>query len=59
MKTIKNILSNFNRYTFLMKQLILRDFKVKLQKKYFRNSLELTLSCSYDVSNGYGVFTNV
>lgn len=45
MKTIKNILSNFNRYTFLMKQLILRDFKVK----YKRSILGIVWSLLYPV----------
>lgn len=32
MKSIKNIFSNFKRYSFLMKQLISRDFKVKYKR---------------------------
>ena len=32
MKAIKNIFANFKRYSFLMKQLISRDFKVKYKR---------------------------
>lgn len=32
MKALKNILNNFKRYSFLMKQLIIRDFKVKYKR---------------------------
>ena len=32
MTTIKNIFANFKRYSFLMKQLISRDFKVKYKR---------------------------
>ncbi|MDD3340960.1 MAG: ABC transporter permease [Bacilli bacterium] len=32
MKTIKNIWNNFKRYSFLMYQLIMRDFKVKYKR---------------------------
>ena len=32
MTAIKNILQNFKRYSFLMKQLIIRDFKVKYKR---------------------------
>ena len=32
MITIKNILGNFKKYSFLMKQLIIRDFKVKYKR---------------------------
>ena len=32
MTIIKNILGNFKRYSFLMKQLIIRDFKVKYKR---------------------------
>ena len=45
MKVIKNTLANFNRYTFLMKQLILRDFKVK----YKRSVLGIVWSLLYPV----------
>lgn len=45
MKIIKNILANFNRYSFLMKQLILRDFKVK----YKRSVLGIVWSLLYPV----------
>lgn len=45
MKVIKNILANFNRYSFLMKQLILRDFKVK----YKRSVLGIVWSLLYPV----------
>lgn len=45
MKVVKNILANFNRYSFLMKQLILRDFKVK----YKRSVLGIVWSLLYPV----------
>ena len=45
MKAIKNTLANFNKYTFLMKQLILRDFKVK----YKRSVLGIVWSLLYPV----------
>lgn len=45
MKTIKNIIANFNRYSFLMKQLIIRDFKVK----YKRSVLGIVWSLLYPV----------
>jgi len=45
MKSIKNILLNFNRYSFLIKQLILRDFKVK----YKRSVLGIVWSILYPV----------
>lgn len=32
MKAIKNIWNNFKRYSFLMYQLIMRDFKVKYKR---------------------------
>lgn len=32
MKTLKNILNNFKKYSFLMNQLIMRDFKVKYKR---------------------------
>ena len=32
MKTIKNVFINFKKYSFLMKQLIIRDFKVKYKR---------------------------
>lgn len=32
MQTLKNIFGNFKRYSFLMKQLIIRDFKVKYKR---------------------------
>ena len=34
MKTLKNIISNAKRYSFLMKQLIMRDFKVKYKRSF-------------------------
>ena len=34
MKALKNIFSNMKRYSFLMKQLILRDFKVKYKRSF-------------------------
>jgi ABC-2 type transport system permease protein len=45
MKSIKNIILNFNRYSFLMKQLIIRDFKVK----YKRSVLGVVWSLLYPV----------
>lgn len=45
MKTIKNILSNFKRYSFLMQQLVSRDFKVK----YKRSILGILWSLLYPV----------
>ena len=45
MQAIKNTLSNFKRYSFLMKQLILRDFKVK----YKRSVLGVVWSILYPV----------
>ncbi|MBO5375901.1 MAG: ABC transporter permease [Bacilli bacterium] len=45
MKVIKNIIANFNRYGFLMKQLIMRDFKVK----YKRSVLGIVWSLLYPV----------
>lgn len=45
MKVIKNIISNFKRYSFLMKELILRDFKVK----YKRSVLGIVWSLLYPV----------
>lgn len=32
MKTIKNVFINFKKYSFLMRQLILRDFKIKYKR---------------------------
>ena len=34
MNTLKNIFANMKRYSFLMKQLILRDFKVKYKRSF-------------------------
>ena len=34
MKTFKNIFANMKRYSFLMKQLIIRDFKVKYKRSF-------------------------
>lgn len=34
MKTLKNIIANAKRYSFLMKQLIMRDFKVKYKRSF-------------------------
>ena len=34
MKTLKNSFANMKRYSFLMKQLILRDFKVKYKRSF-------------------------
>ena len=45
MKTLKNIFSNAKRYSFLMKQLIMRDFKVK----YKRSVLGILWSILYPV----------
>lgn len=45
MTNIKNILSNFKRYQFLMNQLILRDFKVK----YKRSVLGVVWSLLYPI----------
>lgn len=45
MKTIKNIMSNFKKYQFLMSQLILRDFKVK----YKRSVLGVVWSLLYPI----------
>lgn len=45
MKTIKNIMSNFKKYQFLMGQLILRDFKVK----YKRSVLGVVWSLLYPI----------
>lgn len=45
MRVIKNIVANFNRYSFLMKQLIIRDFKVK----YKRSVLGILWSILYPV----------
>ena len=42
---LKNIASNFNRYQFLMKQLISRDFKVK----YKRSVLGILWSLLYPI----------
>lgn len=44
-RVIKNIFANFKRYTFLMKQLISRDFKVK----YKRSVLGVVWSLLYPV----------
>lgn len=43
MEALRNIFSNINRYSFLMKQLILRDFKVK----YKRSVLGIVWSILY------------
>lgn len=45
MKAINNILSNVKRYSFLMKQLIMRDFKVK----YKRSVLGILWSILYPI----------
>lgn len=45
MQAIKNILANFKKYSFLMKQLISRDFKVK----YKRSVLGVVWSLLYPV----------
>ena len=45
MKTIKNIFANFKRYSFLMQQLVSRDFKVK----YKRSVLGILWSLLYPV----------
>lgn len=45
MKTIKNLMSNFKKYQFLMSQLILRDFKVK----YKRSVLGVVWSLLYPI----------
>lgn len=45
MKAIKNIMSNFKKYQFLMSQLILRDFKVK----YKRSVLGVVWSLLYPI----------
>jgi len=45
MKALKNIMANVKRYSFLMKQLIMRDFKVK----YKRSVLGIVWSLLYPV----------
>ena len=45
MNSIKNIIANFKKYSFLMKQLIMRDFKVK----YKRSVLGIVWSILYPV----------
>lgn len=45
MKVFKNIFANFKKYSFLMKQIILRDFKVK----YKRSVLGIIWSLLYPV----------
>lgn len=45
MKAIKNTIANFKRYSFLMSQLILRDFKVK----YKRSVLGVVWSLLYPI----------
>ena len=45
MTALKNIIANFKKYQFLMKQLILRDFK----KKYKRSVLGVVWSLLYPI----------
>ena len=58
MTMFKNIIANFNKYSFLMGQLILRDFKVKYKRSVLGVVWSL-LSNTNDVSNGNCILTNV
>ena len=56
MKTVKNICLSLKRYSFLLEQLISRDFKVKYKRSVLGVLLELTESDSDDVRYGNRIY---
>ena len=53
---VKNVMINLKKYSFLLQQLVSRDFKVKYKRISIRNSMELIIPNINNDSNGNSIF---